>query len=140
MSTTHTDASRRRSSRVIVLLAVVIALSLADLILTVQHLTSIGMAESNPIAAWVIRTSDSVAALSLYKLATVAIAVGSLFLVRRHRIAEVASWGAVTVLVALCFRWDAYAATIETDLIPMTHFEIAADQHWLTLDADRHAR
>ena len=45
---------RDRSRRVILLIVGIVVLSLADLIVTLWHLTSVGMAEANPIAAWII--------------------------------------------------------------------------------------
>ena len=45
---------RDRSRRVILLIVGIAVLSLADLIVTLWHLTSVGMAEANPIAAWII--------------------------------------------------------------------------------------
>jgi len=103
-----------RSLRVSVLLIVILLLSIVDLVLTVHYLTTWGLAESNPIAAWLIRGTRSVPALALYKAMTVTVAVGCLYAARRHRLGEWASWGAVVILLALCWRWSAYADIVAT--------------------------
>ncbi len=129
-----------RSIRVGALLSLVLVLSLVDLSLTVQHLTTIGFAESNPIAAWLIRVTRSTAVLALYKLFTVLIAVGGLFLVRRHRIAEVASWGAAIILIALCWRWQVYASTVAESMTPLAQLSAPLDHDWIRLDGSGTAR
>lgn len=51
--------SRRRSRRVIVLLAAIIVLSAADLAITLFHLKTMGMMEANPIARFLIEQTSS---------------------------------------------------------------------------------
>lgn len=129
-----------RSLRVGALLSVVLVLSLVDLSLTIQHLTTVGFAESNPIASWLIRVTRSTAVLALYKLVTVLVAVGGLFVVRRHRIAELASWGAAALLIALCWRWQVYATTVAESLTPLAQLSAPLDPDWIRLDGNPVAR
>ena len=83
--------SRSRSRRVMVLIIGVVVLSIGDLIVTVGHLQSVGMMEANPIAVWLIKSSDSPFALISYKLGTVGICVALLLRVREHIEGEIAA-------------------------------------------------
>ena len=91
------------------LLSGVIFLSLADLFLTISYLTSVGMSEGNPIALWLLQTTNSVWPLVLYKALTVAICVTLLYRIRRKRQSELASWCAMLILVALSIWWNQYS-------------------------------
>ena len=99
----------QRSERVTWLLGGVVGLSLADLFLTVSYLTSVGMSEGNPIAVWLLNTTNSVWPLIAYKLGTVAVCVGLLYANRDKRQSEVASWCALFILVALTIWWNQYS-------------------------------
>jgi len=98
-----------RSERVIWLLAGVVILSFVDLFLTISYLTSVGMSEGNPIAVWLLHTTNSVWPLALYKIATVALCVSLLYFNRRKRQSELASWCAMIILVALSIWWNQYS-------------------------------
>jgi hypothetical protein len=100
---------KRRSERVIWLLAGVVVLSLADLFLTLTYLTSVGMSEGNPIAVWLLHSTNSVWPLAVYKMMTVAICVSLLYLHRRKRQSELASWCAMCILIALSIWWNQYS-------------------------------
>jgi hypothetical protein len=98
-----------RSERVIWLLAGVVILSFVDLFLTISYLTTVGMSEGNPIAVWLLHTTNSVWPLALYKVATVAVCVSLLYFNRRKRQSELASWCAMIILVALSIWWNQYS-------------------------------
>lgn len=98
-----------RSERVTWLLVGVVLLSLADLFLTITYLTSVGMSEGNPIALWLLHTTNSVWPLALYKIATVAVCVSLLYFNRYKRQSELASWCAMIILVALSIWWNQYS-------------------------------
>ncbi|MDP7009381.1 MAG: DUF5658 family protein [Phycisphaerales bacterium] len=102
-------SEEKRSQRVIWLLVGIVALSLADLVLTTMYLTSIGMAEGNPIAAWLLTTTNSLWVLALYKGITVATCVSLLFYMRHRRQGELAAWCSMFILTALTFWWNQYA-------------------------------
>ena len=98
-----------RSERVTWLLGGVIVLSLIDLILTISYLTSVGMSEGNPIAAWLVTETNSIWPLALYKAITVSICVTLLYRTRYRSQSEVASWCAMLILVALSVWWNQYS-------------------------------
>jgi hypothetical protein len=98
-----------RSERVMWLLGGVIFLSLADLVLTISYLTSVGMSEGNPIALWLLQTTNSVWPLAIYKVFTVAVCVTLLYKTRHLRQSELASWCAVLILVTLSIWWNQYS-------------------------------
>lgn len=99
----------RREERVLWLLLGIVLLSVADLALTLTYLTSVGLIEGNPIAAWLIHTTRSPWALALYKGLTVAICVSLLYRMRHRREGELAAWCSVLILVALSIWWNRYA-------------------------------
>jgi hypothetical protein len=105
----YCPAEVQRSERVTWLLSGVIILSLADLFLTISYLTSVGMSEGNPIALWLLQTTNSVWPLVLYKALTVAICVTLLYRTRRKRQSELASWCAMLILVTLSIWWNQYS-------------------------------
>jgi hypothetical protein len=123
-----------RPRRVLVLLIGIVALSAADLAVTLSHLTTIGMLEANPIAAWLVRTTGSAWVLGLYKASTVAVCVGLLYRLRHHRSGELATWCAMAILVLMCFMWRDYAWY----LAQPTNLDLAqaASTHpdWILLD------
>lgn len=102
-----------RPRRVTVLLAGIAVLSLADLAVTIAYLQANSMMEANPLAAYVIRATQSVWVLVAFKLATVAVCVGLLYRVRRHLCGEVAAWCALAILAAISVMWHSYSNQIE---------------------------
>ncbi|MDP6542025.1 MAG: DUF5658 family protein [Phycisphaerales bacterium] len=98
-----------RSKRVMWLLLGIIALSLADLVLTTMYITSVGMAEGNPIAAWLITRTKSIWVLALYKGVTVATCVSLLYYMRKTSRGEMAAWCSMLILTALSIWWNQYA-------------------------------
>ncbi len=126
-------ALRRRARRVTVLLLGIVVLSVGDLLVTLGHLQSSGMAEANPIAAWIIRHTGSAAALVLYKVLTVGVCVTLLYWFRRRPAGEVAAWVGVAMLLGMCVMWHAYSRSIASpaalDLVQASHGE-----DWLVLD------
>lgn len=122
-----------RSRRVLVLILGVIALSIADLMVTLTHLRTIGMVEANPIAAYLIRTTGSALSLASFKALTVGICVVLLFHLRTRVQGEVAAWLAVLILAGMSLIWHKYSAQIEDPAklrLAQTH---SADR-WLYLD------
>ncbi len=102
-------AESQRSERVTWLLGGVVVLSFVDLFLTITYLTTVGMSEGNPIAVWLLHTTNSVWPLVLYKLSTVAVCVSLLYHYRCKRQGELASWCAMIILVALSVWWNQYS-------------------------------
>jgi len=99
----------KRSQRVMWLLVGIVALSLADLTLTTMYLTSVGMTEGNPIAAWLLTQTNSLWVLALYKGVTVATCVTLLYYMRNSRQGELAAWCSMLIMTALSVWWNQYA-------------------------------
>jgi len=106
-------SEHRRARRVVVLLIGIAVLSMADLVMTIAHLRTIGMIEVNPIARFVIEHGASSWLLSLYKCATVTICVALLYCARRFRIGECAAWMALGILVMLSITWGEYSRQVD---------------------------
>lgn len=102
-----------RGRRVTILVFGIVALSLADLAVTIAYLKAHSMIEANPIAAWLIRYTQSPWTLTAFKVATMGICVCLLYRVRRHLAGEVAAWFAIAVLVVLSVMWHAYSNHLE---------------------------
>ena len=105
----HIFNEKNRSERVIFLLIGIIVLSFADLLLTSMYLTSVGMSEANPIAAWLLMRTNSLWILALYKGVTVATCILLLFYMRNSRQGELAAWCSMLILTALSVWWNQYA-------------------------------
>lgn len=123
----------RRCQRVLLLLAGIVILSLADLVITLEHLQTIGMVEANPIAAWVIRSTHSAWILGVYKVITVGICVALLYRARRYRVGELAAWCAVAILAGLSVMWHSYSEQLESPAEVMTAQADFGDL-WLHVD------
>ena len=124
-----------RARRVMLLLAAVVVLSLGDLLFTLLYLSTTGMIEANPIAAYLIRTTHSWEALAVFKLATVGLCVALLYRVRRYPEGEFAAWGAATIMVMLTIHWNHYTDHHEDGGAAMSLAENALPGDvWLTLD------
>lgn len=98
-----------RSRRVTLLVAGIIILSLADLAITLAYLRANWMMEANPLAAYIIRSTNSPWALAAFKCCTVAICAALLFHLRRFRSGEIAAWCGIGVLAIMAIMWSAYA-------------------------------
>jgi hypothetical protein len=99
---------QRRPIRVVCLTIAIALLSLADLHITMLYLRTVGMGEANPIARFVME-HGSETLLIAWKCASVSVACLVFFQCRRHRVAELAAWFALAVLVWLLVRWMGYA-------------------------------
>lgn len=86
---------------------IVLILSLADLALTLTFLTSVGMAEENPIARMVIATGSAWVVVG-FKVGLSLTACG-IFWVARHRASgEIGAWAGALLMAWLMVRWQAY--------------------------------
>lgn len=84
-------------------------LSVADLVLTLSYLTTVGLSEGNPIAVWLLQATNSVWSLAAYKAFTVIICVSLLYRTRFQRESELAAWCGMLILVALSIWWNQYS-------------------------------
>jgi hypothetical protein len=108
-----------RQARVCWLIFAIAVLSIADLHMTLVHLTSIGMSEENPIARLVM-SANSPAALIAWKLTSVGAACLAFFAGRHKRISEIAAWFCCAVLVWLTVRWGQYSTELQ-NVCPQMH-------------------
>lgn len=95
---------RSRGLRVLLLVVATALMGLADLILTLTYVRSVGMAEANPLARWLMQF-DSVALVVAFKLTTMALCAGLILWRRQTRTAEVGAWVCLLVMVLLTARW-----------------------------------
>lgn len=123
-----------RARRVCLLLVGIVLLSLADLALTITHLRTIGMLEANPIAAFLISSTQSWVMLSAYKVGTVGACVMLLYQTRRHSASELASWFGVAVLAGMSVVWHLYSHEMEQPEIMQMLHSGAICERWLFLD------
>jgi len=93
--------------RVTLLIMAIILMSVADLVITLTYMRSVGMFEANPIARFMV-SLGSYGHLVRYKLFTMALSCGLLYLLRRHRNAELAAWLCAIVLLSLTAHWVRY--------------------------------
>ena len=99
--------SPARSRRVNILLVAVLAMSLADLDMTLAYANSGAMIEANPLARALISHGSS-GMLAAWKLLSVTLCMGILYRARTRRSAEIAAWVCFLPLVWLIFRWEKY--------------------------------
>lgn len=119
-----------RCRRVTVLALATVALGVADLAFTLTYMRWIGMAEVNPIARAMIAIGGS-RQLILYKLFTIALSCGIMYLLRRRRQAEVCAWFCCAAMVGLTLYWLFYNDLAASEAIdPVV---AASDHRWVTL-------
>lgn len=105
--------SHFRGVRVAMLLAAIIAMSFADLWMTLTYATTTGMMEMNPIAHFIMQTG-SVAAISSWKLVTAGLGVLILYLTRTSKCCEFGAWVCFTGMILLMAHWSHFNANITT--------------------------
>lgn len=125
--------SGHRARRVVLLIAGIMLLSLADLVITITHLQSLGMVEANPIAAYLIRTTGSPIVLTAYKTLTVAICVAVLYRLRRHHLGELGAWLSVLILGGMCLVWHDYTERLN-EMDDFMLVKASQSENWLFLD------
>ncbi len=131
---TSADGTLRigRSCRVTCLLAGVVLMSLLDLHHTLLYLQTVGMAELNPLARWIIGF-NSPAMLSGWKMLTVGVACGAIMIARHTRLGEFGAWVAFLILAALTVRWWMYSELMLT--MPVLDFTqlVGTNPRWVVM-------
>jgi len=117
-----------------VLLAGVVVLSLADLVITLTHLKTTGMMEANPIAAFLIQSTQSGVALTCFKLLTVGICVALLFVLRHRFEGELAAWCAVAILAGMSLQWHVYSSHFQNPAEVMVAQAGGYGDGWLMIE------
>jgi len=118
--------------RVTLLVGAIFLMGLADLLITVTYIRSVGMFEMNPIARFML-SIGSINQLIRYKLFTMVLSCGVLYLLRRHPKAEIGAWICVAMLFALTMHWVRYNASImeysnDLQVLAQTDDEVS---HWV---------
>ncbi len=127
------DADERRARRTRFLLAVVVVLSVVDLVLTVGFMKTTGMAEANPLVRALLGVSNSAVALAVFKTLTVVTPVLIVHRFRRFRPGELAAWVSVAGLCVVVIQWVRYATFVgELDLGVLTQMA-AVDADWVLI-------
>jgi len=125
----------RRGFRVLLLVATIAVLSMADLYMTLLHATTVGMAEDNPVARLMISHGDPVL-LTVWKMGTVALVGYILLMARRRRSAEIGAWVCVGMLAFVMARWIQYGE-LAHELTPLMGSTFAAeDSKWVVMAVD----
>ncbi|MGI9012699.1 MAG: DUF5658 family protein [Phycisphaerales bacterium] len=124
-----------RARRVNMLISGIIVLSVVDLIATLVQLRSVGMVEANPLAFYIIDSTQSSFSLVCYKLLTVTVCVVLLHRLRHSLQSEIASWVCITVLTMLTLHWHLYNThTRKVEfLASIVDGDGVAHDRWLTL-------
>jgi hypothetical protein len=102
---------RTRSGRVIVLVALVAALGLADLGVTLHFMSTTGMCEVNKLAR--IVAAGGPWALIVFKLVSIASFSTIILACRRRWSAEAGAWLAVAVMTAVLIAWVGYNSAVD---------------------------
>jgi hypothetical protein len=126
---------KRRSLRVIVLVVAIALMSLGDLVMTLEHLKTIGMGEANPIARYIIGY-NSPALLAAWKIASIALASIIFLRYRARPTAELACWLCTAVLAVLTCMWLQYASEIHTLTCSLPAVADSQYSAWVHISAD----
>ena len=124
-----------RARRVNMLIIGIIVLSLVDLIATLVQLRSVGMVEANPLAFYIIASTQSSVSLICYKLLTVTVCVVLLHRLRHSLQSEIASWVCISVLSMLTLHWHLYNTHTQKVefLASIVDGDGVTHERWLTL-------
>jgi len=118
------------------MLLAIVALSLADLVMTLEHMTGPGMYESNPLARLVLQ-SGSPSTLAMFKTLTLLLGVWLLWRTRRSVAAEIGAALCVVVLTWLMFRWQGYSEQMALLTPRLAEIHLDANGTWVAVARDR---
>ena len=135
MLKTVTIPFTNRSFRVIVLIALIAAMSMVDLYLTILYITHTGMNELNPLARGMMEY-QSPAILGLWKVATVVLGVGILAWIRTKRSAELGAWTGCLILGFLMTHWVAYIHEDARLSNGPIQIEAMGNTNWVIFESD----
>lgn len=121
-----------RPTRVALLLAIIVVLSLLDLLLTLIYVTEIGLIEDNPVARFVLATGGP-RLLVAAKLASVGFCTGVLYWARHRGFSELAAVFGAAVLIWLTIRWGSYMHVFSGVSASMEELEHHGQGAWVTL-------
>jgi len=129
-------ARSARPWRVGLLIIAAALMSLTDLWCTLEYMRSIGMAELNPLARKMVELGGA-RQLVLFKLLTMAMTFGSLFLIRHDRRGEWCAWVCAGVMLGLTLHWVDYNRKVPEFTKDFSIIALSEDRHtfrqWVTL-------
>jgi hypothetical protein len=125
-----------RPTRVRMMLAAVVAMSIVDLDMTLVYAKTTGMVESNPIAREIMQTG-SVWLLVAWKFLTVTIAAGLLYRVRQHRAGELGAWLCLAIMLWLTARWLSYNEEVQVLQCAATSAAVQGDPRFVLIDTTK---
>lgn len=120
----------------VALVAVIIALSLADLAMTLAHVGGAGMLEANPLARQIMRSGSSGAVVA-WKVVTAGAGCAILLAIRRHPGAEIGAALCAAVLVWLTTQWSRYNELAHTMTAQIHNTSFDPDPRWVSLERNR---
>lgn len=106
------------SRRIMLLIAAIVLMGLADLACTLAYMQTVGLPEANPIARWLVRFGDTRAIIG-FKLLTMLLSCLCLYKGRTERRMEFCAWACAAILLALSVHWISFNQSIteHTNLI-----------------------
>lgn len=105
------EAALARGRRVLFLILAMTLMGVADLLCTLTYMRTSGMLEANPLARFIISTGavdGDARQLVMFKVLTILLSCGTLFLARRHRQAELSAWACTLMMLTLTLHWINY--------------------------------
>ena len=124
-----------RARRVNLFLTAIAFLSLADLAMTLDHMTGAGMYESNPLARFILQWGTP-ASLAMFKCMTLLLGSWLLWRTRRSVASEIGAIICMVVLTWLMFRWNDYSAQM-AELTPhLAEIRTYHNDTWVAITTD----
>ncbi|MGD1917059.1 MAG: DUF5658 family protein [Phycisphaerales bacterium] len=124
-----------RARRVNLFLTAIVLLSLADLAMTLDHMTGAGMYESNPLARFILQWGTP-ASLAMFKCMTLLLGSWLLWRARRSVAGEIGAIVCMVVLTWLMFRWNDYSAQM-AELTPhLAEIKTYHNDMWVAITTD----
>jgi len=130
------ESFARREVRVLWLLSTILVLSVSDLMLTVTHAATLGMAEANPLARAIIATG-STSTLALWKAGSLVPIAVLCLCYRKRAAAELCAWVGVIALSVVAVHWVLYAGHLEIITNGMVAVDHSHDHRWVVLGSAR---
>jgi len=124
-----------RARRVNLFLTAITFLSLADLVMTLDHMTGAGMYESNPLARFILQWGTP-ASLAMFKCMTLLLGTWLLWRTRRSVASEIGAIICMVVLTWLMFRWNDYSTQM-AELTPhLAEIQAYHNETWVAITTD----
>ncbi len=124
-----------RARRVNLFLMAIVFLSLADLVMTLDHMVGPGMYESNPLARFILQFGTP-ATLAMFKCMTLLLGTWLLWRARRSVAGEVGAIVCMVVLTWLMFRWNHYSNEMAALTPHLAEIQAYNNDAWVAITSD----